>query len=709
MAAVVFFIWGAGSGAEPGIGREVSGLSDQAAGSASQEPLDPGIRERMTAEQKKIADMAARQPQAPDNTIAKINSALELGDLSEFEAVKLRLAALTEPDKLPGEYKGESPKGHSSLTSDTKWVLQNWESFNEEQKSDLLPYILPPDEEGSVFYPEAEVSSLFIPAAKAAEYKLYSRKIESPGKAKIYYFIESSLSEAEKNKVRDKATAVEDALDDAWPEFSNLLDIDLSERVYIYLLDMKDYGSAQMYEKDGARRCLIKLKQSEDDETLKASLAHELFHCFQFRLNSKYEESTNDINWLGEATAVWSEDYIYSTYNTEHLYLKDGFFPLLYDEFMYADDYREYGHYVWFFFVTDHYPDADEAYVKQVLEARANGSIRHSLQTGLADYDEAYRQFSYYNWNTRPFFNYEDDPPFPEMFPQGFTLKYENRFEKGTQEYPVKLKPGSMQYYAFAFDESESGAHFAKVRIKEHADNVSVTSMFKQDMNPHTEDWSEPEEREFCVTDNDTELLILALANSDQSESANLVFDVEMVSECPSVSHGYVHIEEKTENLMGGSSIVMHSEEILEYDEEEDAYDIVERTVTCETNSVGEQPAMYGAPAYRVETTGSGSLSESYHDTEDRPWRIYMRGGIEDTLNIAPETKDKGWVSETTTTTGSPSTTENTTCSGAIWPADYTLKPDQITEDGIKGSDVIEVTNPGATMTFEVEFEYQYK
>ncbi|MGM0629209.1 MAG: hypothetical protein ACQESA_02180, partial [Patescibacteria group bacterium] len=159
----------------------------------------------------------------------------------------------------------------------------------------------------------------------------------------------------------------------------------------------------------------------------------------------------------------------------------------------------------------------------------------------------------------------------------------------------------------------------------------------------------------------------------------------------------------------GGSSIVMHSEEVLEYDEEEDAYDIVERTVTCETNSVGEQLAMYGAPAYRVETTGSGSLSESYQDTEDRPWRIYMRGGREDTLNIAPETKDKGWVKETTTTTGSPSTTENTTCAGGIWPADYTLKPDQITENGIKGSDVFEVTNPGATMMFKIEFEYVYK
>ncbi|MGM0482860.1 MAG: hypothetical protein ACQEP6_03300, partial [Patescibacteria group bacterium] len=212
--------------------------------------------ERMTDTQKEVMDMAFREPKERSDTISKINREFEEGNLSEYEAVKLRLVALTEPEKLPGKYKGESPEGHSSLTSDTKWVLQNWESFNEEQKSDLLPYILPPDEEGSVFYPEGEVSSLFIPTVQAAEYKLYSRKTESPGKAKIYYFIESSLSEAEKNKVRKKATVIENALDDAWPKFRNLLGTDLSERVYIYLLDMKDYGSAQMYEKDGARRCL---------------------------------------------------------------------------------------------------------------------------------------------------------------------------------------------------------------------------------------------------------------------------------------------------------------------------------------------------------------------------------------------------------------------------------------------------------------------
>ncbi len=683
------------------------GLNNKNTDSKSQQLLDPEIRERMTEEQKRIADASLQEPKVRNDTISKINRSLKEGNLTKEEAVKLRLTALIQPEELPKNYKGESPKGHSSLTSDTKWILNNWDNFNQEQKNYFEPYILPPDNERSIFYPKKEVSSLFIPTVQASDELLYSRKVESPGEAKIYYFLKSSWNETEKEKIRDKATVVEKALDDAWPKFRNLLGIDLSERVYIYLLDMEDYGSAQMFETDGAKRCLVKLKQSEDDETLKASLAHELFHCFQYRMDSKYEKSENDINWLAEATAVWSEDYVYPKYNSEHLYLLDGFFSLLEDEFMYADDYREYGHYMWFFFITDHYQN--ENYVAQVLEAGADGSIRQSLPTGLTDYNEAYRQFSYYNWNTKPFLNYEDKPEFIEVFPQGDALKYINKFEKGTQEYPITLKPGSMQYYAFAFDESDEGAHFAKVKIKEHSENVSVTAIFKQDINPHTEDWSRPEEREFCVTDNDTELLILAVANSDQSKDANLVFEFEMETECPLVPHGYITIEESTDGPMGGTSVTMRSEEVLEYNEEDDTYDIVKRTVNCEMNSLAEQPAMYGAPAYRVEGNGSGSLNEDYYDMEDRPWRIYMEGGKENSINIGPDTKDKRWVKNVISTTGSPSRIENTTCAGGAWPTDYTLKPNQITEYGIKGSDTLDIAHLGGIGKLKIEFEYHYK
>ncbi len=684
------------------------GSSDINEDSNSQQTLDPETRERMTTYQKEVADMSIEEPEPRNDTVAKINRSFQQGDLTEEEAVKLRLIALTKPEELPGEYKGESPEGHSSLTSDTKWILSNWDNFNELQKTYFEPYILPPDEEGSIFYPEAEVSSLFIPTVEASSQTFYSQTTEFPGKTKIYYYLKDSWNETQKDNFTKKVTAIKDALKDSWPKFTNLLGVEPSERIYIYLVDMKDYGLAGMLDYEGAKRCIIKLKQDESDDTIKSVLAHELFHCYQYKLNKKYETSSNDKNWLTEASAVWAQNYIYPAFNIEHQYLKNGFFNVLNDEFMNTDDHREYGHYTWFFFVTDHYADADETYVKQVLEAGADGSIRQSLQNSLADYDEAYRQFSYYNWNTRPFLNYEDDPEFPEMFPVGDPLTYENRFEEGTQEYPVTLKPGSMQYYGFGFDESEKGAHFAKVKIKEHTDNVSVTAMFKQDLNPHTEDWSQPEEREFCVTDNDTESLILAIANSDQSEDANVVFDLEMISECPLVPHGYIKIEEKTDGPMGGTSITMRSEEVLEYDEEDETYDIIKRTVSCERNSLMEQPAMYGAPAYRVEENGNGSLNETYYDMEDRPWRIYMRKGKEDAINIGPDTKDQGWVKNTISTTGSPSRTENTTCTG-VWPSDYTLKPDQITEHGIKGSDVLDLAHLGGVGTLKIEFEYWYK
>jgi hypothetical protein len=710
-AAAAFFLSGSGQPREFSSELQPNGASPDNPGARKESSLEKDQPQSndgwITSGQKAVAEAAAAEPEKSRTSVEKINNAFRKKGMSESEAVKLRLTALIEPDKLPAEYQGETPKGRSTLNRDTKWILQQWENLTEEQKQDFQPYILPPDEEGSVFYPEdKKTSSLFIQPAYAASSGWYAKEAGLPAKAKVNYWLDGSWSEAEINQRQAKAEAVKQALLKAWPMFDNLFGLEPTEKVYVYLVDMEDYGEAYMGEKEGAKRCLINLKQDEDDKTLKASTAHELFHCFQYSFSPKYEKIVDDVNWLAEATAVWSESLVYPAFNSEHIYLDEEFFPYLHEEFMYADGIREYGHYTWFYFMGNHYANAD--YVARVLEAGADGPIRESLQIGLADYDEAYRQFSYYNWNSRPFLKYEDDPPFPEILPQGDALKYENRFEEDKQEYPVTLKPGSMRYYVFAFDPGEDGAHFARVKVKEHADNVSVTAMFKQAVNPRTEDWSQPEKREFCVTDNDTEMLILALANSDQSREADLVFDFEMESECPLVPHGYIKIEEKTDSPMGGTSVVMRSEEVLEYNKEDGAYDIVKRTVTCEKSSMMEQPAMYGAPAYRVEKNGTGSLNETYYDIEDRPWRIYMKGGREESLNIAPDTLDQGWVKSTTKTTGSPATTENTTCA-SVWPADYTLKPDQVTEYGIKGSDTLDVAHLGGIGTLEIEFEYWYK
>src|SRR6056297_306598 len=88
------------------------GLNNKNTDSKSQQLLDPEIRERMTEEQKRIADASLQEPKVRNDTISKINRSLKEGNLTKEEAVKLRLTALIQPEELPKSYKGESPKGH---------------------------------------------------------------------------------------------------------------------------------------------------------------------------------------------------------------------------------------------------------------------------------------------------------------------------------------------------------------------------------------------------------------------------------------------------------------------------------------------------------------------------------------------------------------------------------------------------------------------
>jgi hypothetical protein len=254
----------------------------------------------------------------------------------------------------------------------------------------------------------------------------------------------------------------------------------------------------------------------------------------------------------------------------------------------------------------------------------------------------------------------------------------------------------------------QGGAKFAVFDIEEHSDNITITALINGSGGWRKESWNDVKEKKVCLEDEEISMIVLIIANSDLGSEAGINYSLKLEEECPLVSHGYIRIQEKTDSPLGGTSIVMRSEEVLEYNKEDDVYDIVERIVTCEKSSVVEQPAMYGAPAYRVEENGTGSLSETYYDMEDRPWRIYIKEGREASLNIGPETRDRGWVKSTIKTTGSPARTENTTCVG-VWPSDYTLTPDQITEDGIKGSDILDQAHLGGVGTLQIDFEYWYK
>ena len=86
---------------------------------------------------------------------------------------------------------------------------------------------------------------------------------------------------------------------------------------------------------------------------LEATLAHELFHAFQYAFDAL------DDDWWHESTANWSEDYINAGWDTEQRDIKHAFTTgkNRLRSLIIADDEHEYGIYIYPYFLSKEYGD----------------------------------------------------------------------------------------------------------------------------------------------------------------------------------------------------------------------------------------------------------------------------------------------------------------------------------------------------------------
>ena len=654
-------------------------------------------------DQKNLANLASEKVKIRKTSINKINSDLREGKITEKEAVKLRLTALVNPEELDDNYKGEEIEGRSSLNSDTKWILNNWDNFSEDEKKEFEPYILPPDEEGSIFYGEdKDLSGLFIKRARAASPNWKSREVNLGAEAKLFYKQKSSWSQSRKNKEEDRSIYLELALEDSWPKFKNLLGTEPEERVYVYLVKMNDCGEAFMKYKDGAQRCIINIKADQSEKLLKASLAHELFHCFQYRLSNKYLNISNDIDWLAEGTAVWAEDHVYSDYNSEHQYLTEDFFKYLDEDLITSIDDREYGRYMWFYFLSQYY---DDSYVVKILKKAANNNIRESAQNSVPEYKLAYQDYAFYNWNYGPFFKYKDEPKFPEgEHPRGSASKYFTVFEEQDRDYEADLDKGGMEYRIYSFNPAKQ-AKYASFKFEDYPEDITITALLKKSEGWQKESWNQLNKKNICLADDETTMIVLIVANSNLKNKNKLKYNLKLEAKCPKISRGTMILEEESSGGSNHRKVTMKSEDLLEYNAETNCMEIVERSISCNINSNIEM--MQGTPMHTKSTVqGQGRVSETYYNQEDKPARICFNSD-RTTFILDPDTKDDSYIDMTTTLTGNEPRTEKTSCPG-LWPTNHIIDPKNISENKIQGKEIFSEQGMTGPISLKIKYDYVF-
>ncbi|HET6410237.1 MAG TPA: hypothetical protein VFG14_20270 [Chthoniobacteraceae bacterium] len=109
---------------------------------------------------------------------------------------------------------------------------------------------------------------------------------------------------------------------------------------------------------------------------------------------------------MHEATATWAEHFAYPDPNPEHggngrrgaySYLQDPTYSL--DE---VDDDREYGAYLWFFFLTRGNSAGNPPYVREIWNAAAEQDSLAAVNSAIHDiggFERQFPEFALYNWN----------------------------------------------------------------------------------------------------------------------------------------------------------------------------------------------------------------------------------------------------------------------------------------------------------------------
>ncbi len=88
----------------------------------------------------------------PESSFQKIDKALKEGEITKEEAVILNIQAVYDPLSIPEKYKGVIYKKEKpTLKAELQWLINNWDSLDEETKNKVEPFVVAPDDPRSYY------------------------------------------------------------------------------------------------------------------------------------------------------------------------------------------------------------------------------------------------------------------------------------------------------------------------------------------------------------------------------------------------------------------------------------------------------------------------------------------------------------------------------------------------------------------------------
>jgi hypothetical protein len=457
--------------------------------------------------------------------------------------------------------------------------------------------------------------------------------------AKITYYTQLHQNDAE---------WVKEAVEKAWPMYKAQTDVQPAATVNLHVGDVfLIEENSEATQPDGLTGyengvCTIYIAPG-DIKKVKTTTVHELFHCWQNTMELKpYSQN----KWMYEATAVWSEDWVYKNYASEHQY-DVLLFKALDSNLLDTGNTREYAGYLYFYKLYQQAgfsPTPVITLLKQLKTKNQAQIIKE--QAGI---HENIKEFAFWNWNKDPFKEYSDTPEFPHIRPSGSSIKSIPITTRDEYKAKFRTEGGGAQYVAVGFEEGIDKVVF-KVSEYNTLNNpqIGMQALIKIKDEWHYEDWSDQTEKTFCRKREaeKVQVVVLIASNSNIKDTVTWASDgtehytdggahdgeltIDAKEECPVTWHGTTTYS----NGGGGTELkvfqrLVINEELEEVMNEngEMSFEIVKQKFNYTATHSTNMNCMYPCSGeITVRSNSSGNATRQRPENEDYPGHRFLIG-----------------------------------------------------------------------------------
>jgi hypothetical protein len=620
---------------------------------------------------RSIYEASLEQP-PPKTSIAKLAEAFDSGKIPQADYAVFSMQAIYTPQSLPSQYSGAALEGYDD-SRDTMLLLDSWDMLTTQQKEQMAPLIRLGNGDipkvAKEYAEEIDIESVSIAPGEAdpspAPLMLSPQKITFAGPVWIEYKrdvaggkfslrerLPVGHSQAEYQAMNARFDLLEKATTETYPKFKQLWGIEPTQQVWVYAEELPKgvLGRSTLAEftYDPVERCrlFVDFNQTGLGNEAKATLAHELFHCFQFIVPMRNFNDTG-MYWLAESTAVWSEHYAYPDYNTEQPRLP-RFFKTR-EEMLFQKGLKAYADYPFWLMLQQ---KGAEASTIDVLKAAKSKTAEKALSE-MGNYDNFFADFAVWSWNQDPVNNYQDSPNFPALKVTGPAVSYNLLFEDSQADIPYVLQPGAAHYSALDMPQEAKKIKFTFPQSSDP--KRQRTALIKINGIRHDEDWGELSEKTFCPDQpgEKVQAAVIVLSNSDLDHDFSSTYSVDTTGECPRQIGGTTKITWDFTMQGKTTKSIFTSHDTLQYDSEEDEYVLKTRRMTCSySDTVNIEDELM--PVHS-SNTGSGSSTEEYPNPYEAPLKIrFDYNDNEVDFKVDPDTKNPNWVHYTGKLNGIP-------------------------------------------------------